>query len=362
VAYIAPKDYSQDPEIVARVMKVMAGELDLSWMRDTAGAIHARPSQPHYGLTMDDINQGPYGPDRIPEIVRHNFSMAPRGAILPPGLPSLGYRLNRKSEVWSDLAGRLFEEGKSRRWAPAHDVPWDALETSGLSEPQQIAMRQLCTELVSIGLVCADVPARWVWQMNQEFHEIKYLLCVQMIDATRIAEAFRKRALVGRGGLGVDCKELGELLKMVFESGTYPCASASMNLVLFSWVQGLAGQLGATARNRADAYLAVRLAQDATRFVAYGVDHVRQLLRARPAEQESLNGHLDAIENGLVGWLGARETIEPLAILAGGVDPVIRSHARTADLHFVRCAAAGLGDRQGRSPIPRFLSLLGGHA
>jgi len=360
VAYIAPKDYSQDPEIMAKVMKVLGGDLDLSWMRVHADALAARPAKPGYGLTLTDINQGSYGPDRIPEIVRHNFSMAPRGAVLPAGLPSLGYRLNRKSEVWSDLAAPLFEEGKSRRWAPAHDVPWSALETSGLDESQQAAMRQLCTGIVSIGLVCADVPARWVWQMNQEFHEVKYLLCLQMIDATRIAEAFRKRALVGGGALGVDSLELGELLKMVFDAGTYPCASASMNLTLFSWVQGLGREIAARASNAADRFLGTRLTQDATRFIAYGVDHLKQLLRARPAEGESLNAHLDAIENGVVGWLGARETLEPLVLLAGGLAPIARFYARQAGAYFERCEAAGLGDRRGRSPIPKLVSLIGG--
>jgi hypothetical protein len=360
MAYIAPKDYSQDPELMAKVMKVMGGQLDLQWMSRTSGSIAARPSQPSRGLTLDDINQGSYGPDRIPEIVRHNFSMAPRGAILPPGLPSLGYRLNRKSEVWSDLATVLFEEGKSRRWAPAHDVPWDALEASGLQPDEEAAMRQLCTGLVSIGLVCADVPARWVWQMNQEFHEVKYLMCVQMIDATRIAEVFRKRALVGSGALGVDSKELGELLKMVFESGTFPAASASMNLALFSFVQMLGRELAARARNRADLLLGLRVVQDVTRFIAYGLDHVRSMLRVRPAEREALNGHLDAVENGVVGWLGSRETIEPLVVLAGGLDPVVRTYLGGTKEYFERCEAAGLGDRRGRSPLPRFLALLGG--
>lgn len=360
MAYIAPKDYSQDPALLAKVMRVMGGELDLGWMKNATGAIHARPSQPGYGLTLDDINQGPYGPDRIPEIVRHNFSMAPRGAILPPGLPSLGYRLNRKSEVWSDLATVLFEEAKSRRWAPSHDVPWEALEASGLSPQQETALRQLSTGIVSIGLVCADVPARWVWQMNQEFHEVKYLLCAQMIDATRIAEAFRKRALFGNGSLGVDSVALGELLKMVFESGTYPTASASMNLGVFGFVQVLGRELAARAKNRADHLLGIRLVQDASRFVAYGLDHVRSLVSKRPAEREALNGHLDMIDNGLVGWLGAREMIEPLCLIAGGLDPVARSYALAVREYFERCEAAGLGDRRGRSPLPRFLSLIGG--
>jgi len=83
-------------------------------------------------------------------------------------------------------------------------------------------------------------------------------------------------------------------------------------------------------------------------------------LRARPAEAESLNGHLDALENGIVGWLGARETVEPLVLLAGGLEPIARFYLRQADEYFERCFAAGLGDRRARSPIPKFVSLIGG--
>jgi hypothetical protein len=359
LAYIAPRDFSTDAEIFQKVMKTLSGDLELDWMHSIRERIAARPAQRRRGLVLDDINRGGYGPDRIPEIVRSNFSMAPRGAILPAGLPSLGYRLNRKSEVWSDLAARIFEEGKSRRWAPARDVPWSALEASGQTAQEAAAQRQICTALVSIGLVCADVPARWVWIMNQEFHEVKYLMCLQMIDAARIAESFRKRALYGDGALGVDCRELEELLKMLFEAGTYPCASASMNLTLFSLVQGLGRHLEWAARNAADAFLGSRLAQDATRFVAYGVDHLRSLLRARPAEAETLGGHLDLVENGLVGLLGAREFLEPLILVSGGLEPVAGFYARTWREYRERCLAAGLGDRAGRSPIPRFLELLG---
>jgi hypothetical protein len=358
MAYIAPKDFSLDPELVARLLRTMQGELGLEWMGSIRERIAARPSQPRRGLTLDDINQGAYGPDRIPEIVRHNFSMAPRGAILPPALPSLGYKLNRKSEVWSDLATVLFEEGKSRRWAPARNVPWQALREQPLPPREEAAVRQIATGLVSIGFVCTDLAARWEWLVNQEFHEVKYLLCLQMIDASRTAEAWRKRALFGDGRLGVDCLALGELLKTVFESGTYPCASASMNLLLFSFVQGLGRHLEWAARNAADVFLATRLAQDATRFLVYGVDHVRSLLRVRPAEAETLGGHLDLVENAAVGWLGAREWIEPLVLLSGGLAPVAAFYRRTFEEYLERCAAAGLGDRRARSPIPRFLAMI----
>ncbi len=358
MAYIAPKDYAQDPEIVAKIMRTISGELDLAWMKKIGERASFRPSQAARGLTLDDINQGAYSPDRLPEVVRHNFSMAPRGAILPAGLPSLGYRLNRKSDVWADVAPQLFEEGKSRRWAPAHDVPWTALESPGHSVKVAHALRQLSTNLISIGLVACDTAAEWEWRTNQEFHEIKYLMCVQMYDASRIAEAFRKRALAGDGQLGVDCPELGDFLKSIFAADTYPEASVSMNVLLFSFVQALGRHLEYTSTNAADAFLGTRLAQDATRFIAYGVSHVRNLLRARPVEAERLDDHLDLCENALVGALGAPELIEPLVILSGGFEPVAGLYARTANEYFARCSAAGLRDRHARSALSEFLRML----
>ncbi|MDP6801323.1 MAG: hypothetical protein QF744_16070 [SAR202 cluster bacterium] len=337
----------------------MSGDLDLAWMQDRPHSMTARPNQARRGLTLDDINDDPhYGPAAIPEIIRHNFSMTPRGGVLPEGLPSLGYRLNRKSDVWADSATVLFEESKSRRWAPARDVPWDALDETTFSPEQVLAIRQLCTGLISIGLVSTDVPARWVWLMNQEFHEIKYWMCAQMFDASRLVEAFRKRALYGQGALGRDSRELGELLKIVLESETYPLASAALNLTLFSFVQSLGRHFEFLSSNAADTYLGTRVAQDASRFVAYGVDHIRQLVCARPFEVESINEHLELVDNGLVGYLGSRELIEPLIVLSGGVEPVAAFYRKAIEEYFERCAAAGLGARQNRSPLPGFLKLL----
>jgi len=360
MAYIAPKDFSQDEGLIQEVMRVMGGDLDLSWMKDHPHPIAARPRQAERGLTLDDINDDPfYGPDAIPEIVRHNFSMAPRGAILPEGLPSLGYRVNRKSDVWADSAAALFEESKSRRWAPARDIAWDALDTTSLSPDEDRAIHQICTGLISIHLVAADVPSRWVWLMNQEFHEIKYWLCAQMFDTSRLAEAFRKRALYGHGSLGKDSRELGELLKIVIDSESYPLASASMNLALFSLVQGLGRHYEYLASNPADTTLGTRLVQDTTRSIAYGVDHIASLVRARPVEAEVINEHLDLVDNGVIGFLGSRELLEPLILLSGGFEPVAALYRRTTAEYFERCAAAGLGARAERSPLPGFLELLG---
>ena len=82
------------------------------------------------------------------------------------------------------------------------------------------------------------------------------------------------------------------------------------------------------------------------------------MLTARPAESDSLNTHLDLIENVLIGALGAPEIIEPLVLISGGLEPVVGLYERTVDEYFRRCQAAHLGDRSARSPLPGFVKLL----
>ncbi|MDP6375389.1 MAG: hypothetical protein QF921_07990 [Pseudomonadales bacterium] len=359
MAYIAPKDYSADEDLIRKVMQVMSGQLDLSWMKERPHPVRALASQPSRGLTLDDINQDPfYGPESIPDIVRHNFSMAPRGAILPEGLPTLGYRVNRKSDVWADNGPELFEESKARRWAPARMIPWLVLNSPGYSQDEDKAMRQLATGLTSIFLVAADVPSRWVWLMNQEFHEIKYLLCAQMFDAARLAEAFRKRALFGHKSLGKDSWELGEFLKSVIDSESYPLASAATNLTLYSIGQALGRHFEFVARNSADSMLGMKLSEDSSRPIAYGIRQVRGLVEAHPSKAIEINDHLDLVENGLVGFLGSRELIESLILMSGGFETVSRFYRRTIEEYLERCVSAGLGNRADRSPLSAFLKLI----
>jgi hypothetical protein len=67
--------------------------------------VRARPSK--RGLTLTDINVGTYGV--IPKDASHSLSFAPRGADFDPvDLPSMGYTLNTRAEVWADNLGMLY--------------------------------------------------------------------------------------------------------------------------------------------------------------------------------------------------------------------------------------------------------------
>ncbi len=364
MAYYAREDFLSNPELLKRPGEIFRGKLALDWMESKTERVRCRPSHPERGLTYDDTNVGSYGWEAIPEKIRHNFSMAPRGSFMPPGLPSLGYDINRKSEVWSDNVAELYEESKSRRWTPTLAVPWAALEQLDHSEDVERALAQLYTDLTAMASVLGDTPSKWVWHINQELLELKSWQCAQMFDAAQLADVFRKRAIAGGVGLGFDHAPLGELLKGVLDSGTYPCASIAAHIVLCGLAQLLLRHIGAISRNAADQTIATYAMQDVSRSLGYGIEHIRYLLNERPHEQQSLTDHLHEIENLLIGLLGSPLPFSALALLSGGsrerasaaVPEVVRLYRTLAGEHSARCAAAGLSS--GPGPLSTFVRKL----
>jgi hypothetical protein len=361
MAYYARDDFFNNPEVLARSVQILKGNVTLDWMKLDVQKANCRPSNARRGLTFEDTNVGNYGWDQIPEKIRHNYSMAPRGAVLPPGLPHLGYDINRKSEVWSENAPALYEESKARHWIPSREVPWDAVENVEHSEEFERGLAQLYTDLTCMATVLGDVPSKWVWRINQELVELKMWQCTQMFVAAQLADVFRKRAIAGGTGLGRDHAPLGELLKSVFDAGTYPCASVSAHLLLCGLVQVLLRHVGAVSANAADQTIARFGVQDVSRSLAYGIGHMRYLLEQRPHEAIGIAGHLDEVENTLVGLLAAPIFISTLALITAGsrneagaaVPQVTALYRRFADEHAERRRAAGIASES--SPLEAFV-------
>lgn len=361
MAYYARDDFFNNPEILERSVEILKGNLTLEWMGLDLERSKCRPSQGQRGLTLGDTNVGRYSWDQIPEKIRHNYSMAPRGAILPPGLPHLGYDINRKSEVWSENAPALYEESKSRHWIPSREVPWGAVEKPAHSDEFERALAQFYTDLTSMATVLGDIPSKWVWRINQELVELKMWQCTQMFDAAQLADVFRKRAIAGGTGLGRDHAPLGELMKSVFDSSTYPCASASGYLLLCGLLQILLRHLGAVSTNAADETIARFGVQDVSRSLAYGIGHMRYLISQRPHEAKAIQGHLDEVENTAVGLLSAPIFVSTLALLTGGsraeaakaIPRVAALYRRFADEHAARRRAAGIASD--KSPLEAFV-------
>ncbi len=362
MAYFAERNFFEDPELFALTQRVFAGDLTLSWYQPATEHVVCRPHDSARGFTYDDCNVGTYGYSNLPEFIRTNYSMAARGSEIVPGLPDLGYTINRKSDVWSDNVAALYEEAKARRWVAAVDVDWAALKAAPLPAELEAAMGQLCTVLEEIALVMLEFPSRWVFFINQEFLELKSYLCAQMIDEARHVEVFRKRALAG-GGLKRASATAEQALKEILLAETYPEGSLACNVMLASLVLGVLRHNAAVSP--VDCQIFRRCAQDTARTLAYGTGHMRYHLAHQPHRAEFLQDFLDRTEHTFFGIAASPELLQPLIVLAGGgtsksalsagCERVRRLLQRTVAEYLGRLAAVGL-DRGGRSRLPQYFA------
>jgi hypothetical protein len=365
VAFYADKDYTQDQEVLEAMQAVMQGNLTLHWFDAKTEKIKGKPGDPERGLTYQDLDIGSYGYSKIPEHVRNNQSMVARGSELWGKLPDMGYLVNRKSDVWSDNVAELYEEAKARRWTPAVDVPWTELDAHPLSDEVEVACAQLYTFLQECELVNLEFPSRWVALINQEFIELKSFMCAQMLDASRLLEAFRKRSLYGGAGLKRASATAEQGLKEWLWADTYPHGSVSINLSLAGFRLAVFRHVAAFASSPADRAIMGYAMQDAARQVAYGFGALRYHLAHQLAQKIAMSEYLDETEHVTLGLLGSPEFLEPVIIISGGglakeqvkaggiaVAKLVRIVVRE---YFERLEAAGLEGRSGQSRIPRVI-------
>jgi hypothetical protein len=291
--------------------------------------------------------------------------MVARGSDKSGKLPDMGYVVNRKSEVWSDNVSELYEETKARRWAPATDIAWGALGAKPLSETLEIACAQLYTFLQECELVSLDFPSRWVALVNQDFIEQKSFMCGQMLDASRLLEVFRKRALYGGAGLKRANVNAEQGLKEWLWAETYPQGSLSINLALGGILLAIFRHVAAFAPSVTDRSIMRKAMQDSGRWVSYGTGCLRYHLEHQPGQRVALHEYLDESEHVMLGIIGSAEFLEPLIIISGGgleKDQVRAGRIAVSKLiklmmreYFERLDYAGLGGRAERSRLPHVI-------
>ena len=365
MAFYAYKDYTEDQEVLEAMNQVMAGNLGLHWFNANTEKIKGHASEPQRGLTYDDLNIGSYGYSELPEYLRTSQSMVARGSDKSGKLPDMGYVVNRKSDVWSDNVSELYEEAKARRWAPATDIVWGALGEKPLSETLEIACAQLYTFLQECELVSLDFPSRWVALVNQDFIEQKSFMCGQMLDASRLLEVFRKRALYGGAGLKRASVNAEQSLKEWLWAETYPQGSLSINLTLGGILLAIFRHVAAFAPSGTDRAIMRKAMQDSGRWVSYGTGALRYHLEHQPGQRVALHEYLDESEHVTLGIIGSPEFLEPLIIISGGgleKDQVKAGRVAVSKLiklmmreYFERLDYAGLGGRTERSRLPHVI-------
>ncbi len=327
---------------------------DLAWMNQHGEwGIRARPG--NLGLRLKDIEIGSYGV--VPNHGSEHRSMAPRGAAIPPDVPSLSFTVNDKAECWADNVMELYEEAVARQWSSARDIPWSELRP--LPDDLERAMCQLCTFLTEVEFIAADAPTRWMSRINHDFLEVKLFLATQAMDEARHTDVFRKRALANGGGLGT-ASPVSELsLKRIFDSPSFSAQTARLHLLGEGFVLTMFRQGELIAPSRVDQEIFRRCMQDESRHVGYGTVHLREQLKSRPELAAEIHDQLDDAEQILLQSFSVPEQVEPMAILMGGgidhfdkgMDMQGQLWRRIVNEYLQRCDSAGL-DRRPRCLLP----------
>jgi hypothetical protein len=359
VSYYGSKDYRRDPDLALRMKDIRKGNLDLGWMKVGTERISVSAENRRRGLTYLDLNRGSYGYDELPEVPRGPRGAAPRGAAYDVERQAdLSPALNRKSDVWSYKVASFYEEAVSRQWNATTDIPWADLDRYERPDEVEIAFAQLCTFFTEVEMIATDLPAKWLWRMNNQFHEVKHFIASQAIDEARHAEVFRKRALAGGVGLMEALPQAEHSLKAILDGDTYSEASAFMHLLAEGNVLTLFRFSEFISPTPVDKRMFQLVMQDEARHVSYGMQHLKWILDNCPERKEQLHLALDEAENFTLAQFDSA-LFEAMIVLAGkgtkpaqikrGIEIVGVLQVKQVEEYFHRLRRAGFEERIERS-------------
>ena len=348
---------NQDTLNMLQTESAGAPPVDLSWLDlDQTWGMNAKPGK--RGLTLDEVNIGPYGPNGDGH---GDQTSRTRGTAVREGVPRTGYSLDKKADVWSDNATLLYEEAVQRQWSSATDIPWEKLEE--LPDEIERAMCQLCTFLTEVEFIAGDTPGQWVPRISNEHFETKLFLCSQIMDEARHLDVFRKRALANGGGLLQASPT--STLRTIINARDFTEMSAIMHVQAEGFVQSMFRMGELIAQNDAEKRIFRMCAQDESRHLGFGVMHMKYVLENEPWRREEIHAYLDESENAdpETGTFGI-QVAEALIVLLGGgkensdegFNKFMALRKRQVQEYLHRLTVAGLDDRLERmDPLMRMV-------
>ncbi|MFQ5416140.1 MAG: ferritin-like domain-containing protein [Myxococcota bacterium] len=366
MSYYGSTDFQFDDDLVLRMKDIRKGNLDLGWMKAGSEQIEINAENPRRGLTYLDLNRGSYGYDDLPEVPRGPRGSAPRGAAYDvEEQADLSPVLNRKSDVWAYKVASFYEEAVSRQWNATTDIPWSDLPGCERPDEVEIAFAQLCTFFTEVEMIATDLPAKWMWRMNNQFHEVKHFIASQAIDEARHAEVFRKRALAGGVGLMEALPQAEHSLKAILDSDTYSEASAFMHLLAEGNILTIFRFSEFISPTPVDKRMFQLVMQDEARHVSYGMQHLRWILDNCPERKEQLHLALDEAENFTLNQFDSA-LFEAMIVLAGkgtrpdqikkGIEIVGHLQIKQVEEYFQRLRRAGFEERIERSKFREMMA------
>ena len=269
------------------------------------------------GVDVRDWQTGRLGD--IPEDAPQYLGFVPRGATAETTalLPAYPFTLNRRDAVWFDGLPDLYEQAKHQQWDATRDIRW--AELPELPAGIERAVCQLMTFLAENEYAALYIPSRFLPRINAQFSEAVLFLATIINDEARHIEAFTKRAVANGGGLQYSSALTSWSLHSLLVQEDYFRSSFLLHILGEGTFLDLLEFIERHAPDPVTAEIVRRSRLDEGRHVAYGIAHVREVLRRDPVRVDEL---VDAAEERaavLQATSGSNPLVlEALAILAGG--------------------------------------------
>lgn len=264
------------------------------------------------------------------------WGLAARGARVEDGGPDFLFGLDKKIEIWTDEAPRLYARALAAQWDPAAAVDWDA----PMTHPEEVedAVVQVMTYLVENETAALLVPARFLAQIHPHFREIMQLLAVQAADEARHIEVFTRRAALRRPQLGLSTVGGQASLKTLIDEPDFALAMFLLSVMGEGTFLVLLDFLNRHGPDPVTRQITRLAGQDEARHVAFGLAHLQRHIERDPAQLSRLADAIHRRHDALAETAGLNEEVfEALVILAaGGFSPeeIKSGHHRVLQLTY----------------------------
>ncbi|CAN5644141.1 hypothetical protein BH20ACT1_BH20ACT1_00140 [soil metagenome] len=245
------------------------------------------------------------------------WGLAARGATVEAGSPAFGFSLDRKDQVWTDAAPRIYRQASAAQLDPATAVPWDV--AFDLPVEVEAAVVQVMTYLVENEQAALAVPARFLGRIHPHFREVVAVLAVQIADEARHVEVFSRRATLrgaepGRSSAGGQAS-----LLTLLEEPDFALAHFLLSVLGEGTFLALLAFIERHAPDPVTAAVARLALADEARHVAFGMAHLGAVVAGDPAQRSRLAAAIHRRHDALATTTGLNaDVVDALVVLAAG--------------------------------------------
>jgi hypothetical protein len=256
----------------------------------------------------------------VPQVAERapaTWGLAARGALVELGGPPLvGFDLDQRDVVWSELAPKLYAQAAAAQWDPATAVDWTP---PALPDDVEHAVVQVMTYLVENEQAALIVPSRFLGRIHPHYREVVQFLATQIADEARHVEVFTRRAALCGGPPGVSGAGGRASLQTLLEEHDWPSASLLLSVLGEGSFLSLLSFLAQHAPDHVTAQVAQLALQDEARHVAFALAHLREAVARHPDHRDRLRAAIERRHDALASTAGLSPAVhESLVVLAAG--------------------------------------------